>query len=336
MKKGIIHLIPILLAANILLFHVSPSLAGGGKNYPLGAEDFLSGAVPPPGFYFLNYAYYYKGNDLADDSGDDIEIFDEAEVKADVLRFLWVSDKQIAGGFYGQHLFIPFLDVDVDFKQPVGAKGKSHYSDSGVPYVIYSPFILSWHLMEGKLHLVTSLVDTYIPMGNEEDGNLANVGRNFWGFEPVLAATWMPTKNLELSLKMMYDFYTSQDDYATPFGDVDRDPGQEFHFDYSISYALNPSWRVGVNGYYYQQTTKDDYDEDDYANSPLLDLGVPMSVVTDLFENEEKALSRVFAIGPGLWFNHKNIFLSLKSQYESNAKTMTEGYNVWFKFIYGF
>ncbi len=334
MKQKLAKILQPLLAAGIILCCAAISWAGGGKAYPLGAEDFLNGMVPPPGYYFINYAYYYNADDMADDSGDDIAVFDEATVAADVLRFIWTSDRQIAGGFYGQHLFIPYLDVDVDFKDPVGSKGKKHFSDEGLPYIIYSPFILSWHLMEGKLHLATSLCDIYIPTGNDDKGNLANVSRNFWGFEPVLGVTWLPTEKLAFSLKLMYDFYSQQDDYATPLGDVDRDPGQEFHCDYSVSYALTPAWRLGINGYYHQQTTKDDFDEDDYAASPLVGLGVPAPAITALFDDEEDALSRVFAIGPGIWYNHKNMFFSLKTQYESNAKSMTEGYNVWFKFTY--
>ena len=27
----------------------------GGGAYPNGAEDFMSGAIPPPGFYFIDY-----------------------------------------------------------------------------------------------------------------------------------------------------------------------------------------------------------------------------------------------------------------------------------------
>jgi len=51
-----------LLVAGLLIFLtvlISASVwAGGGGSYPEGAESFMVGAVPPPGFYFKNYAYY--------------------------------------------------------------------------------------------------------------------------------------------------------------------------------------------------------------------------------------------------------------------------------------
>ncbi len=301
------------------------AMAGGGQNYPNGSEAFLAGAVPPPGFYFLDYLYYYNADTMKDDNGDDIAAFDDVSVVANVFRFLWMSEKQILGGNYGMHAFLPILGTDLDFNVPVGPETTRSYNDTSVPFIIYSPFILAWHLQEGKLHLVTSLADIYIPTG-QDDGNMASVGRNFWTIEPVLGITYM-LDNWAFSAKLMYDFNTSQDKYATVYGfEVDRDPGQEFHFDYSMSYAVAPSFRIGVNGYYYTQTTDDSYD---------LDASIPPPV-QELLRADEGYHSRVFAVGPGIWYNHKNMFFSLRNQWEMAAKNKTEGYNIWAKFIYAF
>jgi len=307
------------MAAASLLWAGQDVQAGGGASYPNGAESFLSGAVPPPGFYYLNYSYYYNADSLKDDNGDDVPVFDEITAVANVSRFLWISDITLFGGNYGQHLFVPYLDVSLDFHAPVGAGNSMSYDDSSVPYLIYSPMILAYHLMEGKLHVVVSPIDLYIPTG-QEDGNLAATGHNFWTFEPVVAVTYMPN-NWEFSAKFMYDFNTTQDDYAHPSGlQVDRTPGQEFHFDYSCSYALNPSWRVGVNGYYYVQTTDDKFKGPDAA----------------LLAGEEGKHSTVTAIGPGVWYNYQNMFFALRTQFETMAENKTEGHNVWFNFTYAF
>jgi len=301
------------------------AMAGGGQNYPNGAEAFLAGAVPPPGFYFLDYLYYYNADTMKDDNGDDIEAFDDVSVVANVFRFLWATDKQILGGNYCTHLFVPVIGTDLNFKVPVGPEATRSYDDTSVPYAIYSPFILAWHLQEGKLHLVTSLADIYIPTG-QDDGNMASVGKNFWTIEPVLGVTYM-LDNWEFSAKFMYDFNTSQDKYATVYGfEVDRDPGQEFHFDYSTSYAVTPAFRIGVNGYFYTQTTDDSFDIDNTIPVP----------VQELLKADEGYHSQVFAVGPGVWYNHKNMFFSLRNQWEMAAKNKTEGYNIWAKFTYAF
>ncbi len=319
-----------LLVAGFLIFLTvlisASAWAGGGGSYPEGAESFMVGAAPPPGFYFKNYAYYYHANDLKDDHGDDVDVFDDLTVWAEVMRFIWISKYEILGGNYGQHAFLPFLDVSLDFKAPVGPKSKDNYDDSDVPYIIYSPFILTHHFLEGKLHTVFSLPDIYIPTGDEE-GNMAGVGHNFWTFEPVFAITYMPTPVWEFSLKFMYDFNTEQDDCPTPYGfNVDRTPGDEFHFDYSVSYGITKSLRVGISGYYYKQVSDDDYDIDSSLPAP----------VRDLLEDDESNRSQVYAAGPGLWYNYKNMFFELRTQFEFEAENKTEGQNVWFNLVYAF
>ena len=301
------------------------AMAGGGQNYPNGAESFMSGAVPPPGFYFIDYLYYYSADTMKDDSGNDIAAFDDVSVLANVFRFLWVSEKTILGANYGQHLFVPVIGVDLNFKAPVGPENTNSYDDTDIPYLIYSPFVLAWHLNEGKLHVAASLVDLYIPTG-QDDGNMASVGKNFWTFEPVVAVTWM-NGPWAISGKFMYDFNTSQDKYPTVYGvEVDRDPGQEFHVDYSVSYGVSKALRLGINGYYYYQTTDDSYDLNDTIPAP----------VQELLKADEGYRSQVFAIGPGIWYNYKNMFFELRNQWEMGAQNKTEGYNIWAKFTYAF
>ncbi|MCD6292256.1 MAG: transporter, partial [Deltaproteobacteria bacterium] len=138
-------LAPAILILALLLIMPTVVSAGGGGSYPEGAESFMVGAVPPPGFYFKNYAYYYHASDMKDDHGNNIDAFDDLTVWAEVLRFIWISKKEILGGNYGQHLFLPLLDVSLDFKNGIqaGPKHKDSYDDTDVPYVIYSPFILA-------------------------------------------------------------------------------------------------------------------------------------------------------------------------------------------------
>ncbi len=327
MKNGITKIFFYLAAITLLLgCFWQPVLAGGGQSYPNGAEGFLSGAVPPPGFYYLNYSYHYNADTMKDDNGDDITAFDEINVWANVSRFIWMTKKNVLGGNYGQHLFVPYIGVDLDFNVPAGPAGKRSYDDADLPFLIYSPFLVAYHLQQGRLHIAFSAVDLFIPTG-QDDENLAGIGRNFWTFEPVVALTYMFGEGWAVSGKFMYDFNTEQEDYPTIYGfEVDRTPGQEFHVDYSASYAINKGFRLGVSGYYYTQTTDDDYDLDNSIPAP----------VRSLLKADEGKHSRVLALGPGIWYNYKNMFFSLRSQFEMEAENKTEGDNIWFKFTYAF
>ncbi|MCK5682304.1 transporter, partial [bacterium] len=326
LRRGLIALGMLLIA--FLLISPSVVKAGGGASYPLGAESFMVGAAPPPGLYLKNYMFYYHADELKDDHGNNIDAFDDLTVWAEVMRLIWISKKEIFGGSYGQHVFLPFLDVSLDFKSgvPAGPKFKDSYDDTDVPYIIYSPFILAHHFLEGKLHTVLSLPDIYIPTGDDK-GNMAGVGHNYWTIEPVFAVTYLPTPSWEFSMKFMYDFNTEQDDCPTVYGfNVDRTPGDEFHFDYSVSYAFNKSFRVGLSGYCYWQTTDDDFDIDSTLPPP----------VKDLLKADEGYRSQVFSIGPGIWYNYKNMFFTLRTQFEFEAENKTEGQNVIFNVVYAF
>ncbi len=218
--------------------------------------------VPGPGNYIVNYMTYMHLHDLEDDHGHDVDVFKHGFVYAEVLRGIHITKKKILGGYYGMYLFIPVLKKKLNFDATVGPDFQSHYHDFKVPYLIFSGFVWarSFSLWKGRLFTVLSLPDIYIPLYNDDDDNLANLGYNYWTFEPVLALSYL-TKKWEFSIKFMYDWSTEQDDCPTPYGlKLDRHPGQEFHFDYNISYAVTPKLRIGVGGFYYTQTSNDDYD----------------------------------------------------------------------------
>ena len=318
----------ILLSLLVFIFSLCtiPLFAGGSGVYPNGAEAFMIAAVPPPGFYGINYFAYLNLPDLTDDKGNNMGVFNHGRVVAEVQRIIWISKYNLFGGSYGMHLFIPFLYKELDFNAPVGPKGESHQQDFNLPYLIYSPFIWAKHLMKGKLHIVFSLPDIYIPIGTHDDKNLAGVGINWWTFEPVFALTYLPGP-WELSLKFMYDFSTKGDDYPTPYGlKFDRTPGQEFHFDYNIAYAINKKFKIGINGFWYQQTTDDDYDDKSKAPAP----------VQKLLKGDEESHSKAFAIGPGIWMNINKFFLTVRYQQTFYERNYPEMKNFWVKLIWRF
>ncbi len=322
----------ILLSLLVFIFSLCaiPLFAGGSGVYPNGAEGFLVAAVPPPGFYGVNYFAMLNAPKLKDNRGNEARfpngtrVLDHATIFADVLRTIWISKYKLLNGSYGQHLFIPLLYSHFKFNAPVGPKGESGYSDFYFPYFIYSPFILAHHFLGGKLHTVFSLPDIYTPGISDDDNFQANMHHNYWTFEPVFAVTYLPGP-WEISLKFMYDFSTKEDDHPTPYGvKLDRTPGQEFHFDYNISYALNKKFRIGIGGFWYQQTTDDDYDGKGKLPAPL----------KQIIEKDEELHSKQLAIGPGVWFQIKRFFVTVRYQqtiYERNAPQLK---NLWVKVIW--
>lgn len=280
---------------------------GGGGAYPNGAEDFMSGAVPPPGTYFINYFDYYSADRFSDKNGKNMIPGFRLNVTADVLRLIHVTDRKILGGFWGMHLFVPVMNVDVKTKTPLGSDNKFGLGD-----IIVDPFILSWH---GKNWHAATGVDIYIPTGSYDKNELANLGRNYWTFEPIVAGTYLADSGFEASAKLMYDFNTRNNHASLLAGPGAKTylSGQEIHMDYALGQKIG-DFKLGVAGYYYQQVT------DDRANGRTVD----------------DSKGRVVALGPALKYDYRNMSFSFKYQFETAAENRPEGENLWFKFIYAF
>jgi len=290
----------LLLLLSALLLSVQPACAteGGGGAYPNGAEDFMSGAVPPPGTYFINYFTHYSADRLANNNGNSALPLFKLNVTADVLRLIHVTDKQFLGGFWAMHLFVPLVHVDV----AVPGAGKSR---NGLGDIIVDPFILAWH---GKNWHAATGVDVFIPSGSYDKNDMVNhgVGRNYWTFEPIVAGTYVSDDGYEVSAKFMYDINTRNKDthYLS---------GQEFHVDFALGKKTD-NFTVGAAGYYYQQVTDDEL----YNTTVSGNRG------------------RVVALGPAIKYDHKNMSFSLKYQFEMAAYNRPQGNNLWLKFVYAF
>jgi hypothetical protein len=281
----------------------SPAWGGGGQHYPNGAEDCLSGAAPPPGWHIVNYLLYYDADKLDTAAGEmDIDL----KLWAEVLRVIYSSDKKIFGGNYLCHLFVPYMDVDLD---PMG------YSESGFGDPIVDPFIIAWH---GPTYHAVAGVDIYLPIGSyEEDSPLNLVGKNFWTFEPVFAVTGLYDTGWSWSVKLMYDFNTKNGEYFNPTvgRHNDLEPGDEFHCDYSLDYAVAKNCRLGACGYYYKQVDDDEIEGSDVPGER----------------------GEVFAVGPVFMYSPSaNVHLVAKAQFEMEAENRPEGNAFWFKLIYSF
>jgi len=284
---------------------VANATQGGGGAYPNGAEDFMVGALPPPGNYYINYFNYYSADKFKDNSGDTINGFD-LKVAADVSRFIHVTDKQFLGGSWALHAFIPLVYMDVELSQPFlppSAPSKMEDSRGSLGDIIVDPFILGWH--GTNWHAVTG-VDIYMPTGNYDKNRLANVGRNYWTFEPLVAVTFLPGAGFDISAKLMYDINTENND-------IDYKSGQEFHADFAVGKKMG-DLTAGMAGYYYKQITDDEVNGNEVSD----------------FRGQ------VLALGPALKYDYKNMSFSLKYLFETEVENRPAGDNLWVKFLYAF
>ncbi len=267
---------------------------GGGSTYPMGAENYMSAAMPPAGLYTILFANRYGADELKDKRGDTIPV--DFKVTANVLapRFVWVRDATLFGGQVAHAMIVPLVDLEVRVN---GAQQKKQ----GLGDIIVTALALGYH-HSPQLHSVAAL-DILTPSGRYDAGALANPGRNYWAVQPVYTVTRIDPAGLNWDVKLMYDFNLRNKDTGYR-------SGQELHADYSIGYGLGNNWVVGAGGYAYTQTT------DDKRN------GLAVA------DNR----GRAFAFGPSLKYdNGKGFFVTLKYQREMGVRNRAEGSAFWLK-----
>ncbi len=281
------------MAALSLWAGLAQATEGGGSSYPMGAENYLSGALPPPGLYGQVFLNRYRADSLRDDDGERVPV--DFDLSANVIapRLIWVTGQKLFGGDLAFHGILPLVDLKVELN---GQRERNRGLGDAIAGVAVG------HHWSEKLHSVVAL-DVIAPTGRYDRDDMANIGRNYWVAQPVLAVSWMDPDGLNADIKLMYDF-----NFENP--DTDYRSGQELHADYAVGWGLGNGWVLGMGGYAYLQTTDDRQDGDRVADNK----------------------GRVFAIGPSVRYaSNSGWFVTAKWQKETEVRNRPEGDAFWVK-----
>ena len=234
--------------------------AGSGHYLPGAMASFIDALPGRESFAYLNAFTYYNGSAGGSRQlslGGQITSNIQASFYADTSFFLVETKKKLFGGNYAAAVAVPYVWMsvsgDVKGSGPFGGSQalKARDSNNGIGDMQFLPFMLGWN--HGDLKLGTSL-GMYAPTGDYARGQLANLGKNYWTFEPGVNLSWLSSKiGKEVSLFAGYDVSTKNN--ATEY-----QSGQVLHLDGTLAQHL-PLFGgfvgVGANGFYYQQTTAD-------------------------------------------------------------------------------
>ena len=293
---------------SILLLAVPALLAGtpvlakeGPDQYPNGSENFMAGALPPPGNYFINYLGYYQG-DYRDNDGHKVPGLN-VSATFDALRFIHVTNQKIFGGDWAVHAIVPLVSQRMHTPFP----GIGNGSVFGLGDIVIDPLIIGWHFPP-DWHLTVG-VDIYLPTGKYSKSNPTDsIGANYYSFEPIFAFTYLNQGGFEASAKLMYNLKTKN-------LDTDYQSGNEFHMDYLIGQHFGP-WAVGLAGYYLRQTT------DDQVNGQKV--------------GPDGRRGQVFAYGPAIKYDYKGMSFVGSWNHESSVDNRFQGNKFFFKWVTAF
>lgn len=296
---------PSLLTARLLLgcslsapAALTLATEGGGSMYPMGAENYLSGAMPPPGLYGTVYAQHYRADRLRGNDGRQLPV--DFRLRADVIapRVVWVTEQKVLGGSLAFHAIAPLVELKVSLDG--ASQRKRELGD-----ITFGPG-LGYHYSE-KMHAAYG-IDFFAPTGRFDCDDLVNIGRNYWTVQPVAAFSYVDPDGLNIDIKTMYDFNLRN-------RETDYRSGQELHADYAIGWGLRNGWVLGVGGYVYRQTTDDDVRG----------------------ERVDDNKGRAFAIGPSIKYSsQQGWFVTAKWQQERAVRNRAEGEAYWLKLVFPF
>ena len=230
---------------------------GGSAHYAPGSmSDFIDALPGKSGFVFANAYTYYDGNatpQMPIDFGGRTTLDAHATLNAYSLYGLYETPLRLLGGNYAVAVTIPFVWLEIEGQLNAGPLNpKLRDTASGLGDIALYPFILGWTNATDMKYDVR--LGVYAPTGEYDTGQLANVGRNYWTFEPAISYSWLNTKiGTEATVFVGMDFNTEND--ATHY-----QSGTSFHIDGTLAQHL-PLFGgfagVGGNGFFYQQISGD-------------------------------------------------------------------------------
>lgn len=260
MKTLRANIVPGALAVMIILFPLaSHAEEGGSGHYMPGATASFVDALPgKPGLAVADFFSYYNASTDISKLGGLVTTGIDATAYADTVVALYRTPLKLLGGDYTVGLAVPFVWLTVKgearFAGPGGTVARSvRDTASGFGDITAYPFMLGWTAPGGDLKYDIRL-GIYVPTGEYHKDRLANVGKNYWTFEPMVSFSYISKKiGLELSAYAGVDFNTKNNDTEYRSGD-------QFHVDVAIAEhlpLLGGLIGVGANGFYYDQITGD-------------------------------------------------------------------------------
>lgn len=245
----------LLLTATLLSSTLRAEEGGSGHYMPGATASFIDALPGKEALVYVNAFTYYDGSasgarrlNLAGQVVANVD----ATVYADTSILLYQTSWKLFGGGYAAAAAIPYVWMDVNGSVQIGREtGNSSDSANGIGDLQILPLMLGWTNGDFKFG---GQFGIYAPTGEFEVGKLANVGKNYWTFEPGVSMSWLSSRiGTEISLFCGVDFNTRNDKTDYRSGDV-------IHLDATVAQHLpflGGLAGLGANAFYYQQITGD-------------------------------------------------------------------------------
>ena len=176
------------------------------------------------------------------------------EAKSDVLVFgaIYTFEPKVLGAYFSVGAYLPYMwmEVSADFSTPGVSRSRTD-STNGVSDITLIPAMLAWKSGSWQYN---ALAQVYAPTGSFEVGRLANLGLNYWTFDPAIGVTYNNEKSgFSFSVLSGITINTENEDTNYKSGSV-------LHVEASVQQHFKHGdglLGIGANGFIYEQITDD-------------------------------------------------------------------------------
>ena len=236
----------LLLASGLGMARGVAQATEGASSYyfPGSSTAFAVAVAPEPGFMAVSQTLFYSGRASKAVLGGRVNFALEADAFYEYMGGFYTFDEPVLGSRLQVGIVVPVghADVEAALGSRRASENRTGIGDTMISAALY------WQ--KGNFHykLVESV---FVPTGEYGTGDLANVGRNYWGFDTVLAVTWLnAATGTEISVApgILFNTRNTATDYKS---------GNEFHVDFAVNQFLAQNLALGLHGYYFRQVSGD-------------------------------------------------------------------------------
>jgi hypothetical protein len=260
---------------------LSAEEGGAGRYLPGNTATLIDLPPTKAGWVFQTIYLHYEGDASAAGTFPNAGFVTaglDATSDAWITGGLYTFETPVLDSHYSAGAFLPYVWMDVAANVVAGGvPGNRSDSADGIGDLTLLPVMMSWKKDSWQY---SALLPIYAPTGEYNVGSLANVGRNYWTFDPTFQVSYNNAKtgfNAAVFTGITLNTENQDTDYKS---------GSAFHVDASVQQLLpvGPGFlSVGFNAFYYDQIEGDsgtgatlgDFEGRNYGIGPALGYILP-------------------------------------------------------------
>jgi hypothetical protein len=268
----------------------------------LGLANVFDAISGKPGLVYQSYIQFFQTNAFYDQDGNKSPSDLKINSLLQMNQLIYLSPVKVLGGNLGFTILVPI--VQINSTSPSGPAPSTSSAVLGDPLLGVAA---QW---SGKKLFKKSIshrleFDVSIPAGSYSRRYIINPSAHFWNYELYYTSTIMLNKVISVSARHQFN-------YNSHIINEKAKAGTFYNGNYSVDYAVLPTFRIAAVAYFLQQVNQDSYDGDNHYYQDQFAI--------------HNTKERILAYGPGIsYFTPRGVFFEVKVFFETAAKNRFSG-----------